>query len=132
MTIYDPLRRREVKLTPEEKVRQWAISWLHNELEVPMGRMMSEYSFKYNSLTYRADVMVFDQFAKPIMLVECKAANVKLDGKVIDQIIRYNLSLKIKFILITNGNSTYLCGMNSDGEYHFLNESVKYDLMIND
>ena len=132
MTIYDPLRRKEVKMTPEEDVRQRTIAWLHNELGVPLGRMMSEYSFKYNSLTYRADIMVFDQYAKPLMLVECKAANVKLDGKVIDQIVRYNLSLKIKFILITNGNSTYICSRKENGEYHFLSESVKYDLMIND
>ena len=75
-TIFDPLRKREVALTPEERVRQNMILWLQQALGYSPGRMMSEYSFKYNGLTYRADIVVFDKEGNIETLVECKAPGV--------------------------------------------------------
>ena len=58
--VYDPLRKRDVALTPEEGVRQRMIMWLHSKLGFSLNNMMSEYSFKYNGLLYRADIVVFE------------------------------------------------------------------------
>ena len=41
-TVWDPLRKKEVALTPEEAVRQWFIGVLRDEMLVPVHLMMSE------------------------------------------------------------------------------------------
>lgn len=112
-TIYDPLRRREVALTPEEEVRQKMIGWLHERLGISLNVMMSEYSFRYNGLLYRADIVVFDKDRSIKILVECKAPNVEIESSVIEQGIRYNKSLSVKYMLFTNGRT--LCGYKRVG-----------------
>lgn len=121
--IFDPLRKAEVARTPEEEVRQHVISWLNEELGIPMVMMASEYAFTYNSVQYRADIVVFGKDTKPLLLVECKAPSVKLDRNVIGQGIRYNRVLNVRYMLFTNGRSMYFCERVGDGpEYRFLSE----------
>ena len=72
-TIFDPLRKIDVARTPEEEVRQSVISWLNAEKGIPLVMMASEYAFQYNSMTYRADIVVFGRDMRPLMMVECKA-----------------------------------------------------------
>ena len=55
----------------------------------------------------RFDILVFDKAAKPWMMIECKAATIKLDDAVLQQILRYNITLPVPFIIITNGSLTY-------------------------
>ncbi len=116
-TIFDPVRRKEVRRTPEEEVRQAVISMLLNGCGVPLTHIASEYSFKFNDLQYRADVVVFDRALRPVMLVECKAPQVTLSEEVVMQTIRYNYVLNVPFIFITNGNLFYLCRRDSEGRY---------------
>ena len=108
-TIFDPLRRIEVALTPEEQVRQDVISWLHGQLEIPLVMMASEYAFQYNGRQYRADIVVFGRDAAPLLLVECKAPGVRIDREVIEQGIRYNRVLNVKYMMFTNGEKMYFC-----------------------
>ena len=89
MEIYDPLRKKQVKLTPEEEVRQGIIRWLNETVGAPLTLMASEYGFTYNRRRYRADIVVFDRSLSPLLMVECKAPEVAIDGKVIEQAIRY-------------------------------------------
>ena len=70
--------------------------------------MASEYSFTFNSLTYRADIVVFNRQLQPKVLVECKAPSVALSEDVIDQVIRYNYVLKVEYVLISNGVHSHL------------------------
>ena len=107
-TIWDPLRKRHVALTPEERVRQWCIGVLSNDLGVPMHMMMSEVGFKFGDKPYRADILVYDRQAKPLAVVECKRPEVEITAEVLDQAICYNMVLDVKFILITNGMRTYI------------------------
>ncbi len=131
MEIFDPLRKKYVRLTPEEEVRQNVIAWLAQEWQVPLPLMSSEWAFTFNGMQYRADVLVFDRSLQPLMLVECKAPDIPIDRTVVDQVIRYNLSLKVKYILITNGKSSYLCVRNPDTEqYQFLDKIPKYEQML--
>lgn len=106
-TVYDPLRRKEVALTPEEGVRQAVIAWLRDTVGIPEIRMQSEWPFKYNGKTFRADIVAFDRNLNPEILVECKAPDVMIDATVIDQVIRYVRVLKVKNIVVTNGAATY-------------------------
>ena len=113
-TIFDPLRRIEVALTPEEQVRQDVISWLHGQLEIPLVMMASEYAFQYNGRQYRADIVVFGRDAAPLLLVECKAPGVRIDREVIEQGIRYNRVLNVKYMMFTNGEKMYFCERTGD------------------
>ena len=132
MTVFDPLRRKEVELTPEEEVRQEIINALHSKMKIPFSLMASEYAFKYNGLLYRSDIVVFDRILKPLMLVECKAPSVKLKEKVIDQVIRYNFVLNVKYIMISNGKTTYLCRKGEkSGKYGPVDTIPSYEEMIN-
>ena len=118
MEIFDPIRKKMVARTPEEEVRQQLIAWLLNDRKVPQTMMRSEFGFEYNGRRYRADILVFNRDLHPLLLVECKAPEVRLDEAVIDQVLRYNRGLQVKYILISNGKTAYLCKWNaSEGRY---------------
>ena len=101
--VFDPLRRREVALTPEEEVRQQVLYLLVEGLKVPAGLVAVEYSLKVNGMDRRADVVVFGKEGRPLMVVECKAPAVALTEAVLDQAVRYHSVLGPRYILLTNG-----------------------------
>ena len=104
--IWDPLRRKSVRNTPEEAVRQWFISVLHEGMKVPEHMMGSEVSLKVGQKDYRADIVVYDRRAHPVMVVECKRPEVTLDEDVVDEALRYNQQVDVKDIASTNGPKT--------------------------
>ncbi len=104
--VWDPLRRKEVALTPEERVRQWFITVLRDELAVPPYEMMSEATLSYGGKTWRADIVVYRRNMSPAMVVECKRPDVELTREVLEQALRYNLVLDVNWIVITNGKKT--------------------------
>lgn len=103
MTVFDPLRRRWVALTPEEEVRQKTLFLLVEHLGVPAGRVAVEYSLKVNGQDKRADAVVFGSDGSPLMIVECKAPSVKLTEDVLEQAVRYHSALRPKYLLLSNG-----------------------------
>ena len=106
--IWDPLRRKEVTATPEEQVRQWFILQLQEVFKVPLHMMKSEVGFKFGEKQYRADILVYDKELLPLAVVECKRPSVPLDATVVEQPMRYNSVLGVHYIILTNGNLTYL------------------------
>jgi hypothetical protein len=119
-TVFDPLRKKHVSLTPEEQVRQHFIHWLNAERGYPLQLMASEYTIKLGNKSFRCDIVAFDNNLKPQIIVECKAPGVKLDGTVLQQVLNYNLVLKVPHLIITNGESTCICSYNSQiGRYEF-------------
>ncbi len=128
-TIWDPLRKKEVALTPEEEVRQWCIRVLSEKMQVPPGLMMSEAGFKLGGKQFRADILVYDRKAQPLMVVECKRPEVALTQEVLDQAIRYNLALDVRYMIITNGHSTYIC-RKQEGRFVFIDTVPTYSEMI--
>ena len=129
MVIWDPLRRKEVALTPEEKVRQWCIGVLAGQCKVPMHMMMSEVGFKLGDKQFRADIIVYDRQASPVMVVECKRPEVTLDQTVLDQAVRYNMVLDVKYIIITNGRRTYICQRKGE-RFSFMDSVPVYNEML--
>ena len=107
-TLWDPLRRKEVAATPEERVRQWFIVQLRDVFKVPMHMMMSECVLMFGGKRYRADILVYDRKGAPLAVVECKRPSVNLDAQVVEQAMRYNAVLGVRYIILTNGNLTYL------------------------
>ena len=112
--IWDPLRKKEVAATPEERVRQWFIVQLRNAFGVPEHMMNSEVGFKFGAKSWRADILVYDRAGQPLAVVECKRPDVALDAHVIEQAMRYNSVLGVRFLFVTNGKMTYLYGLKGD------------------
>ena len=110
--VWDPLRRKEVALTPEERVRQWFISVLGDECGVPAYEMMSEATLSYGGKAWRADIVVYRRNMSPAMVVECKRPDVELTREVLEQALRYNLVLDVNWIVITNGKKTLVFARN--------------------
>ena len=129
LTIWDPLRKKEVALTPEERVRQGCIGVLAGQLQVPLHMMMSEAGFKLGDKQFRADIIVYDRKAQPLMVVECKRPEVEINGEVLDQAVRYNMVLNVKYIMITNGTRTFVCRRDGSG-FSFIDKVHAYNEMI--
>jgi len=129
--VFDVLRKKWLILTPEEEVRQRFLHYMMDEKKYPAGLLAVEYSLKVNSLKRRADVVVFNRFGHPLLLVECKAPSVKIDQKVFDQIARYNLSMKVDFLVVTNGLEHFCCQLDfKNQKYHFLQDIPFYEEII--
>ena len=72
-TVWDPLRGIYLVLTPEEWVRRHLIGFLISHCGAQPMRIVQEYAVAMNGSPQRADVVVVDDRACPLMLVECKA-----------------------------------------------------------
>lgn len=97
------IRNKDLVCTPEEWVRQHAIHYLISVEGKKKGLIASEYELDYNGLKRRADIVVFDNTGKPILLVECKATTVALTNEVLNQAAQYNHQLGVERVILTNG-----------------------------
>jgi hypothetical protein len=119
--ILDQIRRKYVRLTPEEWVRQNFVQYLITEGKYPPGLIGIEIMFSLNKLKRRVDVLIHDRQGKPVMIVECKEPEVKIDEKVFDQIVAYNMALKVPYIVVTNGIDHYACRVDhEENKWEFL------------
>lgn len=119
--ILDPLRKKYVRLTPEEWVRQNFVQYLVNEGKYPPGLIGIEVMFRLNKLKKRVDILIHNRQGEPVMIVECKEPEVKINDKVFDQIVIYNMGLKVPYIVVTNGLDHYACKMNyTENKYDYL------------
>lgn len=112
--MWDPLRNKEVADTPEEKVRQWFIATLAGA-GYPMGLMGSEVQLRFGKKRLRADIVVYDRSGSPAAIVECKRPEVKINASVASQALLYHASSPVRFIFLTNGESTYIYKRTEDG-----------------
>ena len=101
--IFDPVRRQYVALTPEEWVRQHVIRYLLDEKGVPSGLLSVESTISLYKTKKRYDLAAFNRKGEPLLVVECKSPDLKLNPSIIDQAIRYNLALQASYLFITNG-----------------------------
>lgn len=127
--VFDPLRRMEVPLTPEEQVRQWFIGILLEHSKVPRSLMNSEVAFNLGGKQYRADILIWDRNARPLALVECKQPSVTLNNDVLDQAICYDMALNLRWIILTNGKKTIVLRKN-DGKFVNVNFIPDYETMV--
>jgi hypothetical protein len=131
--IYDPLRKKYVALTPEEWVRQHFVNYLITYLNYPAGLIQTEASFRLNSMLRRADILIHDRNGQPAMIVECKAPEVKISQAVFDQVINYNFSYGVKYLIITNGITHYAGRIDIAGRtFSLLDHIPDYETIISD
>ncbi|MBC7923262.1 MAG: type I restriction enzyme HsdR N-terminal domain-containing protein [Ferruginibacter sp.] len=101
--IFDILRRKYVFLTPEEWVRQHFVHFLIDQHGYPKALMKNEGGLRYNRLTKRTDIVIYDRHGESFLVVECKGANVPLSQSTFDQAAQYNHTLKAPYLAVTNG-----------------------------
>lgn len=120
-TIWDPLRKRYLKLTPEEWVRQNFIQYLIQHKLYPPGLMVSEHIVDYNGMKKRCDIAVYNTSKKVDMIVECKAPDIALTEDTFYQIAKYTNILQAPLLVLTNGIQHYCAHIDkAAGEIRFL------------
>lgn len=106
--LFDQIRQKYVKQTPEEFVRQSVLHYLIHDKQVPKGLLSVEHSFSVgSSKKYRADIVVFSKEGGVLLLVECKSPTVKISQQSMSQVLRYNSFFKSKRVFVTNGNTHF-------------------------
>lgn len=119
--IWDTQRKRWVRLTPEEWVRQHFVHFLITSQGFPAGCICNEMSIKVGQIEKRCDSVVFDNQARPLMIIEYKAPTVAITQKVFDQISRYNITLQVEWLIVSNGLHHYCC--------HYLKEKNQFEFL---
>jgi hypothetical protein len=109
--IFDTIRGVWVRLTPEEWVRQNFIRWLTVVRRYPVARIAVEKEIRLGELKKRFDILVYDSGFKPWMMVECKSPSVRLDEKVLMQLLRYNMALPVSCLVFTNGTYCFAASL---------------------
>lgn len=126
-TIYDTLRRKYVKLTPEEWVRQHFVHMLVERKGYPGALMANEVALKVGEKQLRADTVLYDSRLRPRMIIEYKAPHVAITQAVFDQIATYNLLLRVGYLVVSNGLSHYCCRMDYENrQYRYLQDIPPY------
>ncbi|MGZ3864190.1 MAG: type I restriction enzyme HsdR N-terminal domain-containing protein [Bacteroidia bacterium] len=123
--VFDMNRKLNVDLTPEEWVRQHVLHFLVFEKGYPQGLIEIEKSIRLFNTDKRVDILVRTPDLKPLLLVECKAPEVKLTQEELNQLGRYQISLNAPYCMLTNGLQHYVM-LNTAGKLGFSNNLPAY------
>lgn len=127
-TIFDPIRRKYVALTPEEWVRQHFVQYLVTDLGYPKGLLAIEKGFRYEGMPRRADVVAYGRDGRPFLMAECKAPDVEIRQAAFDQVARYNTVVGAPYLVVTNGRVHYCCAIDRAAHtYRFLDAIPPFD-----
>ncbi len=107
--VFDALRRRYVRLTPEEWVRQHFVRFLQDHRGFPAEVIANEVSLTLNGTQKRCDTVVYGPHAEPVMIVEYKAPEVEITQRTFDQICRYNIQMHVRWLIVSNGLQHFCC-----------------------
>ena len=125
--IFDEIRKKYIELTPEEWVRQNCIKFLINEKKFQKNLISIEKKIQLHKTSKRFDILIHDINGSCILLVECKAPNIKINQKSFDQILSYNQVINAEFLMVTNGIIHYYCKIN----YHKNNIEFLKEIPVN-
>ncbi|WP_028298016.1 type I restriction enzyme HsdR N-terminal domain-containing protein [Olivibacter sitiensis] len=128
LLIFDELRKKHLLLTPEEWVRQHWIQHLISNKNFPKALIQAEGGLRLNSLQKRTDLVLFNRDGNRLLIAEFKAPTVKITQKVFDQIARYNMVHRVKYLLVSNGLEHYYALVDFNLQsYRFLPELPVYE-----
>ncbi len=126
--IFDRLRQKFVALTPEEWVRQHFVEFMITRKGFPASLMANEVGITLNGTKRRCDTVVFDRQGSPSVIVEYKAPSVEVTQKTFDQIVRYNMVLHARYLIVSNGLAHYCCVIDyAAHSYSFMSDIPDYD-----
>ncbi|MCF8235760.1 MAG: type I restriction enzyme HsdR N-terminal domain-containing protein [Bacteroidales bacterium] len=126
--IFDAIRNKYVAMTPEEWVRQNFLQYLIWEKKFPKTLLSIERQLSLYQMSVRPDIVVYNNLGKPRLIVECKAPDVKISQQTFNQIAKYNITLRVDYLIVTNGINHYCCNIDHQKKsYSFLQEIPLYD-----
>ncbi len=129
--IFDNIRKKKVKLTPEEIVRQKFIKLLVENKNYSVNLIGVEQKLPAKDNFFRTDIVIYNRNAKPLMIIECKAENVKITQKTFEQIAKYNMIFNVEYLVVTNGIKNYICKLDYlNKTYSFLKEVPSFQDLI--
>lgn len=127
--IFDSQRKRFVRLTPEEWVRQNFVRFLIEGKKYPPALLAVEHELNINGMKKRCDAVLFNRSGNPQLIIELKAPNIGISQAVFDQVAVYNSKLKVDYFMISNGLEHYCCKVNLETQrYEFLQQLPDYSL----
>jgi hypothetical protein len=103
--VWDFIRKKWIKLTPEEWVRQNFLNYLTIIKKYPASLIAVEKEITLFELKKRCDIVVYKE-EKPWMIIECKELDTSLSHRTIEQVLRYNMAIPAKYLVVTNGKQT--------------------------
>jgi hypothetical protein len=124
--IFDIIRKKYIRLLPEEWVRQHVVHFLINELNYPKSLINVETGLEYNQLAKRTDIRVHNSNGDCQMLVECKSYKIKINQLALNQMSVYNKTIDSKYMLLTNGINHFCFERLKKGDYKFLDNIPAY------
>lgn len=123
--IFDAMRKRWVVLTGEEWVRQNFLLYIAQVKNYPASLIAIEKEIYLGELKKRCDIVVYNRDTLPWMIIECKEMNERLNTKVLDQILRYHITLPATYLVVTNGS--YCFGFEKrEGQFYEVDELPAY------
>ena len=123
--IFDAMRKRWLILTGEEWVRQNFLQYIAQVKNYPASLIAIEKEIYLGELKKRCDIVVYNRDMLPWMIVECKEMNERLNANVLDQILRYHITLPAKYLVVTNGS--YCFGFEKrEGQFYEIDELPEY------
>ena len=111
--IWDIVRKKWLILTPEEWVRQHVISHFIEHLGYPPSTIAVEKKVTINGMAKRFDALIYHN-STPLILIECKAPEVKITEDVFHQACRYNTSIHAQIIVVTNGLNHIIASISTE------------------
>ena len=123
LSVFDKLRKKYIALTPEEWVRQHFVNYLISEKNYPDMLITNEIQINLNGQKKRCDTVVYNNQLEPLVIIEYKSPDVKISQQVFEQIVHYNIVLKVKYLIVSNGINHYCCKMNyQDQSFEYLKQ----------
>lgn len=127
-TVFDPIRKKWVSLTPEEHVRQYLLQYLLHRMDYPASLIAVEKKIAVGKMARRFDLTVFDREHKPWLLAECKEPEVTLSEETLFQLLHYHRALPCRYWLISNGHQHFCADARDLNHIHWMEELPVYGL----
>lgn len=127
--IFDVIRKKHVRLTPEEWVRQHTVRFLIETHHYPKSLINVEKEFLVNQTKKRYDIVVYNTDGSIFLMIECKSPSIAINQGTFDQIARYNLELDATFLMVTNGLNHFYCQMDyQNKQYTFVRDLPSFSI----
>lgn len=123
-TVFDPLRKKHLRATPEEVVRQLWIIYFLEQLGVNKRLMSVERAFQIHGMIRRFDMVIFDKSTHPVLLAEFKGPDIPIRQISFDQIARYNMQLQVPYSLISNGTQHYCFRIDNEKKDYIFQDQL--------
>ena len=98
----------------------------HSE-KLPEELLANEVLVKLNG-TSNVAIRLLTTVSEPLVIVEYKAPHINITNTVFDQIARYNMVLRVEYLIVSNGLNHYCCKIDYNNRaYTFLEGIPAYN-----